>query len=54
MSLAVCALFLALRALGIDTDVNIAIGFAGGLGLRLLAIRYGWRLPVFSYRRRWE
>lgn len=54
VSLAVCAVFLGLRALGVDTDLNTAICFAGGLGLRLLAIRLGWRLPIFSYRERWE
>ena len=37
-------------AIGIST----ALCFAGGLGLRLAAIRFGWRLPVFSYQQRWE
>lgn len=54
VSLAVCALFLALRAFGVGTDLNTAISFAGGLTLRWLAIRYGWRLPTFSYREKWE
>ncbi|WP_379655950.1 trimeric intracellular cation channel family protein [Pseudoroseomonas ludipueritiae] len=54
VSLAVCALFLSLRALGIDTDLNTAISFTAGLTLRLLAIWGGWRLPVFSYHQRWE
>jgi uncharacterized membrane protein YeiH len=54
VSLAVCALFLGLRMLDVDTDVNTATCFAGGLTLRLLAIRWGWRLPVFAYRDRWE
>jgi uncharacterized membrane protein YeiH len=54
VSLAVCALFLGLRALGIGTDVNTAISFFAGLALRLLAIRHGWKLPTFSYRQRWE
>lgn len=54
VSLAVCAVFLGLRALGVDTELNTAICFAGGLGLRLLAIWRGWRLPIFSYRQRWE
>jgi uncharacterized membrane protein YeiH len=54
VSLAVCALFLGLRALGVDTDLATAISFTGGLTLRLLAIWGGWRLPVFSYQQRWE
>ena len=54
VSLAVCALFLSLRALGVDTDLNTAISFSAGLTLRLLAIWGGWRLPVFSYHQRWE
>lgn len=54
VSLAVCAVFLGLRALGVDTDLNTAICFAGGLSLRLLAIWRGWQLPIFSYRERWE
>ena len=54
VSLAVCALFLALRALGVDTDLNTAISFAAGLALRGLAIRFRWRLPTFSYRDQWD
>ena len=54
VSLAVCALFLGLRALGLDVDMSTAISFAGGLSLRLLAIWRGWRLPTFSYQQRWE
>ena len=54
VSLAVCALFLGLRELGIGTDVNTAISFFAGLALRMLAIGCGWKLPTFSYRQRWE
>jgi len=54
VSLVVCALFLALRELGIDTDLNTAISFAVGLSLRLLAIWRSWCLPTFSYQQRWE
>lgn len=54
VSLAVCALFLVLRAFGVGTDANTAISFAAGLTLRWLAIRYSWRLPTFSYREKWE
>ncbi len=54
VSLAVCAVFLGLRAAGVGLESNTALCFAGGLGLRLLAIWRGWRLPIFSYRQRWE
>lgn len=54
VSLAVCLLFLSLRMLGVDTELNTAICFASGLVLRLLAIRLGWKLPTFSYQQRWE
>jgi uncharacterized membrane protein YeiH len=54
VSLAVCALFLSLNALGVDTELNTAISFAGGLTLRLLAIWGEWRLPIFSYQQRWK
>lgn len=54
VSLAVCALFLGLRELGVGTDVNTAVSFLAGLALRMLAIGCGWKLPTFSYRQRWE
>lgn len=54
VSLIVCALFIGLRELGIDTDLNTAISFISGLTLRLLAIRGGWKLPTFSYQQRWD
>lgn len=54
VSLAVCALFLSLRALGVDLDWNTAICFTSGLALRVLAIQLGWKLPTFSYHQRWE
>jgi uncharacterized membrane protein YeiH len=54
VSLAVCLLFLALQRLGVGSDLGIALCFASGLALRLLAIRFHWRLPVFSYQGRWE
>lgn len=47
VSLAVCALFLGLNALGVHIDLNTAISFTSGLTLRLLAIWGGWRLPTF-------
>ena len=54
VSLAVCGLFLLLRALQVNPDLNTAICFTGGLALRLLAIRHGWKLPTFSYQQRWD
>ncbi len=54
VSLMICALYLGLRALGVDTDLNTAISFGVGLTLRLLAIWRGWKLPTFSYQQRWE
>ncbi len=54
VSLAVCLLFLALRAWDVGHDTGTAVCFAGGLALRLAAIRFHWRLPVFSYQQRWE
>ena len=54
VSLAVCLLYWALEVLQVNQDVSIAVCFAGGLAFRMLAIRCGWRLPVFSYQERWE
>ena len=54
VSLAVCLLFLALRAGNVNHDLSIGVCFIGGLALRLAAIRWHWRLPVFSYQQRWE
>lgn len=54
VSLVVCLLFLLLGAAGLPVDANSALCFAGGLSLRLLAIRHSWQLPTFSYHRRWD
>lgn len=54
VSLAVCVLFLVLQTTRLNPDAGIALCFAGGLAFRLLAIRFGWRLPVFSYQEKWE
>jgi uncharacterized membrane protein YeiH len=54
VSLAVCALFLLLRTADMPVEASSALCFAGGLSLRLLAIRYSWQLPTFSYHRRWD
>ena len=54
VSLFVCALFLALRAAGIDADLNTLLCFALGFAFRMLAIRLGWKLPTFSYQQRWD
>ena len=54
VSLVVCCLFLGLRALDVDHALNTTLSFAAGLTLRMLAIRFGWKLPTFSYQQRWE
>lgn len=54
VSLVVCCLFLALRALDVDHATNIKLSFALGLTLRMLAIWRSWKLPTFSYQQRWE
>ncbi|MDX9842424.1 MAG: trimeric intracellular cation channel family protein [Aquabacterium sp.] len=54
VSLAVCCLFLSLRALGVDQEINTLISFATGLSLRLAAIYFSWSLPTFAYDRRWD
>ncbi len=54
VSLAVCLLFLGLRSLDVGSNTSTAVCFAAGLTLRLAAIRFKWRLPVFSYQQRWE
>ena len=54
VSMIVCLLYLGLQWLQVPQGISTALCFAGGLALRLAAIRFGWRLPVFSYQQRWE
>lgn len=54
VSLFVCALFLALRSAGFDTDLNTVVCFITGFGFRMLALRFSWKLPTFSYQERWD
>lgn len=54
VSLVVCCLFLGLDTLDVDPTLTTLLSFAVGLGLRLLAIRFSWKLPTFSYQQRWE
>ena len=54
VSLAVCVLFLGLRALGVDPTWNTVISLVTGLSLRLAAIYFSWSLPTFAYDRRWD
>ena len=54
VSLTVCALYLILRHFGISAGINTAICFLGGFAFRMLAIRFGWKLPTFSYQQRWD
>ena len=49
VSLLVALLYLSLRHLGVDEDLNLLASFTAGLALRLAAIRWHWSLPVFSY-----
>lgn len=54
VSLFVCVLFLAMRSFGVDADLNTAVCFAVGFAFRMLALRFGWKLPTFSYQQRWD
>ena len=54
ISLAVCVLFLVLRALDVSSNISTVVCFVAGLAFRLSAIRFHWRLPMFSYQQRWE
>ncbi|EER60216.1 protein of unknown function UPF0126 [Acidovorax delafieldii 2AN] len=54
VSLIVCSLFLGLLELGVNVGLSTAIIFGVGLTLRLLAIWQGWKLPTFSFQKRWE
>jgi len=55
VSLVVCMLYLGLQRYGsLDHDMVTLVSFAVGLGLRLLAIWRSWKLPTFSYQKRWE
>lgn len=54
VSLFVCALFIGLRSFGIDADLNTLLCFILGFGFRMLALRFGWKLPTFSYQQRWD
>jgi uncharacterized membrane protein YeiH len=54
VSLFVCAMFLGLKSFGIDSDLNTVACFIVGFGFRMLALRYSWKLPTFSYQQRWD
>lgn len=54
VSLVVCVLFLALRSAGFDNDFNTVQCFILGFGFRMLALRFSWKLPTFSYQQRWD
>ena len=49
VSLLVALLYLGLKALHINHDINLLVSFSLGLALRLAAIHWSWQLPVFSY-----
>lgn len=54
VSLCVCALFLVLRHIGVAGDLNMLACFAAGFAFRMLALRFSWKLPTFSYQQRWD
>ncbi|NMG33472.1 trimeric intracellular cation channel family protein [Azoarcus sp. TTM-91] len=54
VSLAVCALYLGLQAVGVGQQIALPAAFGLGLSLRMAALWRGWKLPTFSYRERWE
>ncbi|MCI4184388.1 trimeric intracellular cation channel family protein [Dickeya dianthicola] len=55
VSLLVALVYLGLREIGINHDLNQLISFSAGLSLRLAAIFWSWQLPVFSYMpERWK
>ena len=54
VSLVVCCLFLGLRALDVNQELTTVLSFAVGIAMSMLALRYGWKLPTFSYQQRWE
>jgi len=55
VSLFVAFVYLGLRSLDCNEDLNLVISFASGLLLRMTAIHFKLSLPVFSYSAdRWE
>ena len=51
--LGACA-YAGLHGLGVDRSTSMIVGFLVTLGIRTLAIKYGWSLPVFRQStRRW-
>lgn len=54
VSLLVCALFLTLKSFGVDSELNTAVCFVVGFGFRMLALRFSWKLPIFSYQQHWD
>ncbi|NLC02324.1 MAG: trimeric intracellular cation channel family protein, partial [Pseudomonas formosensis] len=49
VSLLVAILYLTLRSLDVNHDLNLLASLVFGLTIRLAAIRWSWSLPVFSY-----
>ena len=54
VSLFVCLLFLGLRSVGVGSDFSTVACFTLGFGFRMLALRFSWKLPTFSYQHRWD
>jgi len=49
VSLLVALIYLGMRNLGFNEDLNLVISFGAGLTLRMAALHFKWSLPVFSY-----
>jgi len=55
VSLLVALLYLGMRSLGFNEDLNLVVSFSAGLALRMTALHFKWSLPIFSYSSdRWE
>ncbi len=55
VSLLVALLYLALLHFQVEEHTTLMVAFFSGLVLRLLAIRFKWSLPIFSYDpERWD
>jgi len=48
------AIYLGIEALGGSAQVATVIAAAGGLVLRVLAIRFQWQMPKFVYQEEWH
>lgn len=54
VSLFVCVLFIGFSHLEMNPSLITTACFVLGFGFRMLALRFKWGLPTFSYQQRWE